>query len=287
MIEEAILRAQERARRLNVDPQLTVTEVYAAELLRRLQQKLRGNLVWKGGAVLRLEGSERFSRDLDATLSAGSRVSLARLIRTLEDAGQGLPFLSSTQVDRTRAQSVRALYRFSVPELLQPLRVEVEISRRERLLRRPAVISTARMAHPAGLEPVLIACLEGAELLAEKVRALVVRRAARDIYDVYWLLQQGVEFDPALFRRKMRYYREAAAGEEKVEKTLARALRDLEGRAATRLRTELANLFPAERRGLDFAVILEDVTRSLRQWLRQLAPRKSPAVGRRGRKKHH
>ncbi len=275
MIAEAIGRAQERARRMNVDPQLTVTEVYAAELLRRLQQELRGSLVWKGGTVLRLEGSERFSRDLDATLARGARVTLARLTRILEAAGEGLPFLTSTRVDRSRPQSVRALYRFGVPGLLQPLRLEVEVSRRERALRAPAVISTARIAHPAGLDPVLIARLSDAELLAEKVRALVMRRAARDIYDVYWLVQQGVEFDPALFQKKMRYYRAAAAEPANPEKALQRALRDLEGHSPARLRTELANLFPAERRGLDFGVVVEDVTRSLRKWLALVGSRKT------------
>ncbi len=286
MMEEAIGRAQERARRMNVDPQFTVTEVYAAELLRRLQQTLRGSLVWKGGTVLRLEGSERFSRDLDATLAAGARVTLARLTGILEAAGAGLPFLSSARVETTRAQSVRAVYRFSVPGLRQPLRVEVEVSRRERTLRKPAVISTARMAHAAGMEPVIIACLDGPELLAEKVRALVMRRAARDIYDVYWLLQQGVEFDPALFREKMRYYRAAAARPVNVEAALDRALRDLEGHDPSRVGTELANLFPSERRGLDFGVVVEGVTRSLRKWLPLVRGRKI-AAPRRSRHKGH
>lgn len=286
MIEEAIRQAQNRARRLGVDPQLTVTEVYAAELLRRLQQKLRGSLVWKGGTVLRLEGSERFSRDLDATLAAGGRVHLTRLVRILKYASEGLPFLNSARVDTGRPQSVRAVYRFTVPGLLQPLRVEVEISRRERNLRTPGVISTARIAHPAGLQPVLIARLDGPELLAEKVRALVMRRAARDIYDVYWLLQQGVEFDPALFRQKMRYYRATSTGSTNPEAALVRTLQELEAHDPSRVRTELANLFPVARRGLDFGVVVEDVTRSLRKWLPLVARRKASTAHRKRGKKH-
>jgi hypothetical protein len=113
-----------------------------------------------------------------------------------------------------------------------------------------------------------------------------MRRAARDIYDVYWLLQQGVEFDPALFREKMRYYRAAAARPVNVEAALDRALRDLEGHDPSRVGTELANLFPAERRGLDFGVVVEDVTRSLRKWLPLVRGRKI-AAPRRGRHKRH
>jgi len=37
---------------------------------------------------------------------------------------------------------------------------------------------------------VVVARLDVAELLAEKVRALVMRMAGRDIFDVYWLLQR-------------------------------------------------------------------------------------------------
>src|SRR5438128_2229717 len=52
--------------------------------------------------------------------------------------------------------------------------------------RRPCELFASRW----GLEPVVVARLDAAELLAEKVRALVMRMAGRDIFDVYWLLQR-------------------------------------------------------------------------------------------------
>ncbi|HYM09610.1 MAG TPA: nucleotidyl transferase AbiEii/AbiGii toxin family protein, partial [Bryobacterales bacterium] len=152
-IAEAVRAAAERARGLKLDPQLMISEVYEAELLRRLQQRLRGGVVWKGGTVLRLEGSRRFSRDLDATRVAAS-LSEARLEKALREAGEGLAYLDRLEVKR-QPRSVTAAYRFTVEGLRQPVRVLVEISLRERVLLPPGVITTARLAHPWGLEPVV------------------------------------------------------------------------------------------------------------------------------------
>jgi predicted nucleotidyltransferase component of viral defense system len=268
VLEESIRLARERGRRLGLDPQLTISEVYEAELLRRLQQRLRAQVVWKGGTVLRLEGSERFSRDLDATRRTAS-LTTSVLKRTLGKLAEGFAHLTATEVD-AKPSSVVALYRFAVPALRQPLRIEVEISLRERVLRPPVTVSTARIAHPAGLEPVVISRLDDVELLAEKVRALVVRRASRDVYDVYWLLQRGAEFDPETFLRKMDYYRRAGKPIEPA-RAIERAITDLEERDASRAKAELANLLPAAQRTLDFSVIAQDVARALRSWLPLLA----------------
>jgi predicted nucleotidyltransferase component of viral defense system len=264
VLEENIRLAGERARRVRLDPQLTILEVYEAELLGRLQRRLRGQLLWKGGTVLRLEGSERFSRDLDATRRTAS-LSTARLKSALRELADGLAYLASTKVE-VKPSSVVALYRFTVPGLRQPVRIEVEISIRERLLRPPVTVSTARLAHPSGVEPVVVSRLDDIELLAEKVRALVVRLASRDVYDTYWLLQRGVEFDPEAFLQKMDYYRRAGKPIDPV-RAMERAIADLEARDPSRAKTELANLLPAAQRRLDFSVIVEDVVRRLRAWL--------------------
>lgn len=156
-------------------------------------------------------------------------------------------------------------------------RIEVEISLRERVLRPPVTVSTARIAHPFGIEPVVLSRLDDVELLAEKVRALVMRRASRDVYDAYWLLQRGIALDPETFLRKMDYYRRAGTHLSPV-RAVERAIADLEARDASHTRTELANLFPAAQRTLDFAVIAADVARALRAWLplvRTRASRKS------------
>ena len=278
-LEDAIAEARRRASQLKVDPSLTIAEVYEAELLRRLQRSLRTTLVWKGGTVLRLAGSGRFSRDLDATRRAGTS-GLRAIARAMENAGDGLAYLSDAALKKRRA-SITSVYRFAVPGMLHPLRISVEVSLREKILLPPTTISSARIAHPAGIEPVVVARLDDPELLAEKVRALVMRMAGRDIYDVYWLLQHGVELDLKLFLKKMRHY--AKTG-RKIEPGAAmeNALCQLGKYDPRRAKAEIANLFPADQRSLDMVVVVEDVRRSLASWYQALtAQQKNPRLRRR------
>ena len=44
------------------------------------------------------------------------------------------------------------------------------------------------------------------EILAEKVRAILSRTKARDVYDLWFLLTKGVEFDKTLIEKKLSYY---------------------------------------------------------------------------------
>ncbi|MDA2912755.1 nucleotidyl transferase AbiEii/AbiGii toxin family protein [Acidobacteriia bacterium AH_259_A11_L15] len=266
--ERAIEQAQERARQLRIDPQLTVSEVYEAELLRRLQPKLRGNVVWKGGTVLRLEGSERFSRDLYATRRTAS-LTPTQLKRILKQTSAGLPYLAGFAAE-TQPGSVVAVYRFTVPRIGQPIRIRIEISTRETIVRPPTTVSTARIAHPSGIEPVVLSRLDDRELLAEKVRALVMRTTGRDIFDVYWLLERGVEFDPALFLKKMRYY-ETVKKPVDPATALQRTIRQLKAYNPSRAKTELSNLLPAAQRNLDFSVIVEDIRGTLEAWLPKIS----------------
>lgn len=46
-------------------------------------------------------------------------------------------------------------------------------------------------------------CLSIEEALAEELRALSTRTRGRDLYDVWFLFQQGVEVVPVLFEGKM------------------------------------------------------------------------------------
>lgn len=51
-----------------------------------------------------------------------------------------------------------------------------------------------------------LATLTEAELLAEKIRAIVTRTQPRDLYDIYHLLEKSVELEPDLIAEKLGYY---------------------------------------------------------------------------------
>jgi predicted nucleotidyltransferase component of viral defense system len=77
------------------------------------------------------------------------------------------------------------------------------------------------------VRPFVVTVLTLEHLMAEKVRALLVRGKPRDLYDVWLLLSQGVSPDRALIERKLALY-EMAFSAEVLEEALARVRADWE-----------------------------------------------------------
>jgi predicted nucleotidyltransferase component of viral defense system len=54
--------------------------------------------------------------------------------------------------------------------------------------------------------PFLVTVLTAEHILAEKTRALLVRGKARDLYDIWFLVEQGVRVDVATIDAKLALY---------------------------------------------------------------------------------
>lgn len=75
--------------------------------------------------------------------------------------------------------------------------------------RRPEEVETRRelvASEYDDVRPFVVTVLTLEHLVAEKVRALLVRSKPRDLYDLWLLLRQGVRPDPALIERKLALY---------------------------------------------------------------------------------
>jgi predicted nucleotidyltransferase component of viral defense system len=83
------------------------------------------------------------------------------------------------------------------------------------------------------IRPFVISVISREHLLAEKVRALLVRGKARDLYDLWLLVNQGVNAPEALIQTKLNLYDLAwskkawIAGVARVETEWERDLRPL------------------------------------------------------------
>lgn len=77
------------------------------------------------------------------------------------------------------------------------------------------------------VRPFVVTVLTLPHLLAEEVRALLVRSKPRDLYDIWLLLRQGVPLDPQLIARKLRLY-DLAWEPALLEQALARVQGDWE-----------------------------------------------------------
>lgn len=161
------------------------------------------SLVFKGGTFLRhAHGLDRFSEDLDFT---------AKKDDVIEDIREAAENLSDYGVEawidnlEEREISLSCRLRFEGPLYQGSERsigsIDIEVSKREDILLEPEwtrlffEYPETRVVNALGLNK--------KELLAEKLRALTSRDKPRDLYDCWFLVQQGVELDSELFERKI------------------------------------------------------------------------------------
>ena len=165
-----------------------------------------GPLVFKGGTCLRIvHGSPRHSEDLDfngpdrAGALAHVETAAARL------ADYGMP-ASLRPVDSREGLQARLRYEGPLFDGTDRSRgsIRIEVSLRgEAVEAEPAFVPRT----PYADVPQLVLLVTTREhLLAEKVRALLTRRAARDLYDVHFLLTRDVSCPRSLLDAKMARY---------------------------------------------------------------------------------
>lgn len=204
---------------------------YVQHLILWLLYSRSQGLVFKGGTALRLVyGGNRYSEDLDFNGpedGAALQSLLEEVIVGLEDFG--------VIAEMRNAWTSDVGYSFDV-SFQGPLydgrdrskgKVRVDVNRRpeEVEVRRELVTSEYD-----DVRPFVVTVLTLEHLMAEKVRALLVRAKPRDLYDIWLLLRQGVQPDPMLIERKLALYEmlwNPAVLEEALEQVRAGWERDL------------------------------------------------------------
>jgi len=204
---------------------------YVQHLILWLLYSRSQGLVFKGGKALRLVyGGNRYSEDLDFNGpedGAALQSLLEEVIVGLEDFG--------VIAEMRNAWTSDVGYSFDV-SFQGPLydgrdrskgKVRVDVNRRpeEVEVRRELVTSEYD-----DVRPFVVTVLTLEHLMAEKVRALLVRAKPRDLYDIWLLLRQGVQPDPMLIERKLALYEmlwNPAVLEEALEQVRAGWERDL------------------------------------------------------------
>lgn len=164
-------------------------------------------LVFKGGTALRIVyKGNRYSEDLDfngPANTAAVRGSWQEVLRGLHDFGVDAEI-------RHEWQSATG-YSFDV-SYQGPLfdgrdrtkgKVRVDVS-----TRREKVETGQELIHSEydDIRPFVLTALSPEQLLAEKVRALLMRGKARDVYDLWLLTSQGVPVDRELVVKKLAPY---------------------------------------------------------------------------------
>jgi predicted nucleotidyltransferase component of viral defense system len=208
-------------------------------------------LVFKGGTALyKLHNLNRFSEDLDF-VAEKKRPDLRTLQDEIVRAGRLLGIAARAGEPDEYQRSVNLQVFFNGPlydgSKGSTTRVIFNVSLRER----PHHVES-RMYNPLFKElgSFELRVLRVDELLAEKVRAVMTRDKPRDVYDVWFLLSNGVKLDEGLVENKLKAYDSRFS----VDGLMAAARRK-KGMWRSDLRDLMIGALP------EFGVVLQDITR--------------------------
>lgn len=175
---------------------------YFQEILLLAVSREVPNLVFKGGTALyKLHGLDRFSEDLDFSGKIGDK-DIDKLAGYINDFGY------PTKVVKDRPKTGMLLTFVSEGFLYQGTqeslaRVQMDVSEGEILLD-----TEWKQLFPQypDIPSFRLKSMSLQEIMSEKVRAMVVRKKARDAYDIWYLLNKGVEFNKKLIQKKLDMY---------------------------------------------------------------------------------
>jgi predicted nucleotidyltransferase component of viral defense system len=164
-------------------------------------------LVFKGGTALRIVyKGNRYSEDLDFNGPAETPMLQGLWKNVLEDLGGfGINAEIRNEWQSTVGYSFDVSYQGPIYDGRDRTKgkVRVDIStRREKT-------DTQRVLVPSeydDIRPFVLTVISPEHLLAEKVRALLVRSKARDVFDIWLLINQGIVVDRKLIEKKLALY---------------------------------------------------------------------------------
>ncbi len=200
--------------------QTILKEVLHADILRALHESgLSKSLVFQGGTALRLcYGNPRYSEDLDFVRRAPLEpADFEHFKATLKTSIAKRYELDVRISDPKRALNQRttdasiAVHRFTAVLAIEKpgvknQKIHIEVADIPAYDARPRMINSPYAEYGAG--PVMLNVSSEKEILADKVIAVAGRDyiKARDIWDIKWLRDRGIELDHAWVGRKAADY---------------------------------------------------------------------------------
>jgi len=212
-------------------PLHVIEQDYIQALFLHIIYKHSESLVFKGGTYLKhAYGLDRFSEDLDFTL----RQPMPSLDKKFQQMADELSvFGVNATIDyieeKTISFNARLVYNGPLYTGLERSQghIHLELAKRNDIMHDP---EWTRLFFPyPELRVISVLGLRKEEVLAEKLRALTMRKKPRDLYDVWFLLNQQVPIDPVLFQKKMEIVHEPSVvsitvGEKEWHRDLATLL---------------------------------------------------------------
>ncbi|MDO8553680.1 MAG: nucleotidyl transferase AbiEii/AbiGii toxin family protein [Candidatus Micrarchaeota archaeon] len=166
--------------------------------------KASKDLVFKGGTALaKCYGLNRFSEDLDFTLT--NSADFIELIENgLSEFGISNSIKEIGDAKNSKKYKIKIegpLYKGSEKTLCS---ITIDFSLREKILMDPNITT---IGYHMDIIPVFdVYVMKKEEVMSEKVRAIMTRKSARDLYDLVFLIRLGVVTEKEIVNEKLKLY---------------------------------------------------------------------------------
>jgi predicted nucleotidyltransferase component of viral defense system len=207
-----------------------------------ISKKFSNEIIFKGGTALyKCFGLDRFSEDLDFNVIKETN---------LEKIEQGLkPFkLNYEKEEKSFERSKKIIFRIKGPlyngSRNSLCKLELDFSLREEVELKPVTKKIGTFMEEIPSFDILV--MNQKEILAEKFRAILTRKKARDLYDIYFLLNKEINVNFDLVNKKLKYY-----SKEYNRKEFIKKLKEKEEIWQTEM-SRLINNFPSFKEILKF-----------------------------------
>jgi len=159
-------------------------------------------IYFKGGTSIKfLYGSFRFSEDLDFSSILSEEEIHTLIQKAIKNLSKELPVYFKKEESIAASFTGRIFQEIS--DFSFPLTIRLDISLREK----PIYIENNYIETTFPISPYpLVVHLVAKEILAEKIRALIIRGKGRDLFDIWFLLSKKIEIDRDLVNLKMSLY---------------------------------------------------------------------------------
>jgi predicted nucleotidyltransferase component of viral defense system len=164
-------------------------------------------LVFKGGTALqKAYALNRFSIDLDFTLNDvnfDSQTLFKKIVSDLNSFGLKTETIKlKKKVSEIFILKIQGPLYDGIERSLSSLRIEISL--REKIILGFDVKEIVPI-YP-DIQPYIIVVMKLEEILAEKIRAILTRAKARDVYDAWFLIKKGVKTEKKIINEKLSYY---------------------------------------------------------------------------------
>ena len=175
-------------------------------ILNSIYSTTSDELIFKGGTCLMfVYGINRFSENLDFTMAKSIDINklMDNIKKDLDNLG--IPY----KMSKLKEDNISLSFKIGIEGPLFHKEIErcfvsLDISKRENVENKKVVELKSPYKEILGFS---INVISEEEILAEKIRALVTRNQARDLFDLYFLLKKGIRINIGLINKKLCYYK--------------------------------------------------------------------------------